>query len=96
MTKPNEDGETKNIIGESTPVRIGLIVAFLTVFGSGIWWASSISSKLDSLVSGQTITQTSISEIKSKQTSQDSEMSDFKLQLALQQVAIKNLQDGKK
>lgn len=93
MTKINEDGDTKTVIGESTPIRIGLIVAFLAVFGSGIWWASSISSKLDSIVSFQNVTQNTISEIKSKQSSQDAEMSDFKLQLALEQVTIKAIQD---
>ena len=81
------------IIGESTPIRIGLVVAFLAIFGSSIWWAASINGKLDSILSFQNNTQITFAEIKTKGLEQDKEISDLKLQQALDEVALKTVQD---
>jgi hypothetical protein len=87
MTKLNDDsGESKVVIGELTSVRIGLIIAFLGVFASAIWWASSISSKLDNLLSLQATTTTSISQL-------NSEISDLKLKEGINESDIKGIKD---
>jgi hypothetical protein len=48
----------KDPISENTPIRIGLIIAFLGIFGGAVWWASSISTKLDAIILSQTALQT--------------------------------------
>ena len=63
------------IIGEGTPIRMGLLlsIALLLVggFGTSIWWAASISTKLDAIIISQSvqtaaisIAQTDISDLK--------------------------------
>ena len=98
MTKlHDENGESKVIIGESTPIKIGLVILLLGVFGSAIYWAGNINSKLDNIsatmLSFQTSSSTSISELKAKDASHDKDIGDIKLQMALSDVEIKSLKD---
>lgn len=88
-----KDNENKTIISEATPIRIGLVILFLGAFAGAIWWASSITSKLDTLLTTQNTTLTTFTELKSKDISLDKEISDMKLRVALDEVAIKALQD---
>lgn len=94
----------KLIISESTPVRIGLIIAFLTIFGSTIYWGSNVNAKLDSIISAQNTTASSVSkldattsasvaELKSADLALTKEISEMKLKYALTEVDIKNLKD---
>ena len=88
MTKLNEaDSESKVIVGESTPIRIGLVIIFLSAFASAIWWASSINSKLDSILSLQATTTSKIASL-------ETELGDLKLKLALDEASIKTLQEN--
>ncbi len=93
-----EEPDTKNkiIISESTPVRIGLIAAFLGIFGASIWWASSINSKLDSILSFQSSVNTSIAELKASDLSTAKEINDIKLKQAIEEVALKDLRENSK
>lgn len=95
MTKlrDDEEGNKDIIIGESTPVRIGLIIGFLSVFAASIWWASSINSKLDSILAFQASTQTAISELKAQDIAITKEIAEIKLKEALYEVALKSLQE---
>jgi len=93
MEHRNEDQETKTVIGENTPIKIGLIIAFLGIFGSGVWWASSITSKLDSILASQNIQTTTITELKAADMSFSKELSDIKLKLALDEVELKVIKD---
>jgi hypothetical protein len=63
------------IISEKTPVRIGLLltVALLLTggFGTSIWWAATISTKLDAIIISQSVqtaavasVQTDVSDLK--------------------------------
>lgn len=93
--------DTKNnIISEATPVRIGLILAFLGAFGSAVWWGSSITNKLDTLLTFQKTTDTSIIELKAKDIAldkqitdiksfNDKDLSEIKLKIALTEVELK-------
>lgn len=42
------------VISDSTPIRLGFIVALLGVciggFGAGIWWAATLSAKTDTII----------------------------------------------
>ncbi len=82
-----------SILSENTPVRIGLILAFLSVFGAAIFWGASINAKLDSIISFQTTTTSAIGELKAADTAMSKEIADIKLKFAISEVAIKNLQD---
>jgi len=66
----------EKIISEATPIRIGLVIAFLTVFGGGIWWASSVNSKLDSIIS-------TISESKTVSIETEKDITDLKLRVSI-------------
>ena len=44
---------SEKVISEATPIRVGLVILFLGVFAGGVWWAASVQSKLDSLISLQ-------------------------------------------
>jgi hypothetical protein len=39
-----------DILTDNTPVSLGLIVGAMTLLGSAVWWASSINTRLDSLI----------------------------------------------
>lgn len=44
-------------IGDTTPVKLGFVIALLGLcaagFGAWIWWAATISSKMDTLINQQ-------------------------------------------
>lgn len=56
--EPVDGPRNGRIIGDNTPVRLGLIIALLALcaggFGLWIWWAATISSKMDTLIGQQT------------------------------------------
>jgi hypothetical protein len=83
----------KMVIGENTPIRIGLILGFLTIFASSIWWASSINSKLDSILSFNSSVNASITELKANDALMSKELSDFRLKEALNEASLKIIQD---
>ena len=78
----------QKIISEGTPVRIGLVILFLGVFGSGVWWASGISSKLDSIIANQQTFGSNITEIKGSETTTEKEVSDLTLRVAILESKI--------
>jgi hypothetical protein len=39
-----------NTISEQTSIKLGLVISCVIVFASAVWWASGVSSKLDTLV----------------------------------------------
>jgi len=57
------------IIGEKTPIRIGLLMAIATLlvggFGTSIWWAATISTKLDAIIISQGAQTAAISTLQS-------------------------------
>lgn len=89
MTKLNESvSESKVIIGEATPIRIGLVILLFGVLVSSVWWAATITSKLDTLITYQTATSASMAELKVQ-------VDNLKLRVALNEAGIKTLQDSK-
>lgn len=62
-THPSADVNMK-IIGPTTGIQIVLVIGFLTIcgggFGGSIWWASSISTKLDAVLAAQRNQETSV------------------------------------
>lgn len=87
----------KVTIGENTTVKVGIIISFLAIFGSSIWWASSINSKLDSILASQNSfvnsTTTTITELKDKDLALDRDISDFRLKQALFEVDLKTIKE---
>ena len=80
---------TSNVISENTPVRVGMIIAFLGVFASAVWWGSMVTTKLDYLITFQSNTTISLVELKAKDTSLEKELSDLKLRIALTEASTK-------
>ena len=37
-------------LSDQTPVKLGLVISGAIAFSSAVWWASGVSSKLDTLV----------------------------------------------
>ena len=93
MIKSNDEEGNKVIISESTPIRVGLVVGFLSIFAASIWWASSINSKLDTLLSFQSSINTSIAELKASDIVFTKDLAEFKLKLALEEASLKALHD---
>jgi hypothetical protein len=64
MAKGNEDGTDVVTIGESTRLRLGLLIGILAgVVGgivSGVWWAATLSSKVDYILEGQNGTKAQV------------------------------------
>lgn len=88
------ENETKNsILSENTPIRIGLILMLLGLFGSGIWWASSTTAKLDSILSFQKATDTTMIELKAKDIALEKELNDSRLRFALVEVDIRTIKE---
>ena len=81
------------IIGENTPVRIGLIMLFLGVFASGVWWASAVNSKLDSILSAQNSATATFSRLKAEDAFLGKEISQLRLQTTINEKAINTLQE---
>jgi len=94
MANKGGNNEERGIISENTPIRIGLILAFLGLFATSVWWASSITSKLDSILSFQASTVSEITELKSKDTMHDAGIGDLKLRVSLVEVEIKTLKEN--
>lgn len=89
MTKFNENtGESKVIIGEATPVRIGFVILLFAGLVSSIWWAATITSKLDTLITYQTTTTASIGQLKS-------DYEDLKLRVSLDEAEIKSFKESR-
>jgi len=38
------------VLSDQTSVKLGLVISGAIVFSSAVWWASGVSSKLDTLV----------------------------------------------
>lgn len=94
MSDNNLNNEkTEMVIGESTPVKVGLIISFLAVFGSAIWWASSINSKLDSIISSQSSFSVSVNELKNADIAINKEIADLKVRTVISEEVIKSLKD---
>jgi integral membrane sensor domain MASE1 len=91
----SENSESRSIISESTSVRLSLIVGFLITFGSAVWWASSISSGLSSVLAQVSSFNTSIAELKAVDATFTRDLSEQKLKQAMFEVELKNLQNNK-
>lgn len=57
-----ERHEMRSAISDKTPVQLGLLVALLMILmtvlgfsGSGIWWASKLSEKVDTVLRNQAV-----------------------------------------
>ena len=71
------------VIGEATPVRIGLVILFLGVFGSGVWWASSVNSKLDSIITNQADVVVALRDGKEQGIATEKSVNDLTLRVAI-------------
>lgn len=62
-----EDVEQSGVLGESTHVKLGFIIAFLGLCAGGlgvwIWWAATINSKLDMMLTHEQSTMQAIQQI---------------------------------
>jgi len=38
------------VLSDQTSIKLGLVISGAIVFSSAVWWASGVSSKLDTLV----------------------------------------------
>ncbi len=74
---------SEKIISEATPVRIGLVILFLGAFGSGVWWAASINSKLDSIITSQQSTTGTITELKTSDAAKEKEINELVLRVTM-------------
>lgn len=93
MANRGGGNEDSVILSQATPIRIGLVFAFLTAFGSAIFWGASITAKLDSILSFQSAQTTTITELKSKDTLHDTDIGDLKLRISLIEVEIKAIKN---
>ena len=70
MDTEEETQVTERTISESTNIRIRLVIALLALcaagFGGWIWWASSISAKIDVLISQQQTSNRALEAVSSK------------------------------
>ncbi len=76
-------------LSEATPVRIGLIIVFLGAFGSAVWWASSVSTKLEAIISSQIVSTATISDVKTLEIANAKEIAELKLKQAITDEAIR-------
>ena len=74
---------SEKTISEATPVRVGLVILLLGAFGSGVWWAASINSKLDSILTNQSVTGNAIAEIKGTEAAIQNKLGDLTLRVAI-------------
>lgn len=54
------------MLSENTPVKLGAVCISSMVIVSVVWWASGVSSKLDTLVAGQVSTNAEMKALKEK------------------------------
>lgn len=87
-----------NTISESTPIKLGLIITIVVLLTGGlggfatcVWWASSISTKLDTVISNQTTVNGNIQELQAKDISIDREIADLKIKNALLESKLDNV-----
>lgn len=80
-------------ISEATPIRIGLVVVFLGIFGSSVWWASSINTKLDTILSSQSTINLVINELKTTDSVINREIADLKTELRIQTARTEAVAD---
>lgn len=81
---------SEKIISEATPIRIGLVILFLGAFGSGVWWAASINTKLDSIITNQSTVNGTMSEMKTAQLSVAKELNDITLRVAILESRVES------
>lgn len=87
MTKLKDDeGNEKVIIGEATPIRVGLVIMFLSIFAAGIWWGATVTSKLDSIIQFQSAQTVAFSELQTK-------VEDLKVRVILNETEVKSLRE---
>lgn len=88
MTKVNDlDSSSKVVIGELTSIRVGLIIFIIASIVSSVWWAATITAKLDSILTNQAQTNTAVSELRV-------EISDIKTKLAIDEKDIQDLKNN--
>lgn len=91
MAKSNR--EDTGIISETTPIRIGFVLGFLSVLSVSIWWAASITAKLDSIIAFQSSTSVTITELKAQDMSIAKDLSDIRMKTTIFELQIKELND---
>jgi cytoskeletal protein RodZ len=62
MNKQSKEG--RKAISEATPIQIGLVLIIVGGFASWIWWAATISSKLDTVLKFQQVQDSSITSLR--------------------------------
>ena len=62
----DDDGDNQHPTGENSTIRIGLGLVLASYIAMSSWWASSISSKLSMVVSGQQVYAGEASSMRSK------------------------------
>jgi hypothetical protein len=91
MPKSRIDYSEKNILSEATPVRIGLVIAFLGAFAAATWWSSSITGKLDTILAAQSGIISNMTELSLADHMLERELAEFKLQISVLDTEIKAL-----
>jgi hypothetical protein len=92
MAKTNREN-SEGIISENTPIRIGLILGFVSVLTLSVWWAATITAKLDSIIAFQSSTSVTITELKAQDISIMKDIADIHMKTTVFELQIKDLQD---
>lgn len=50
----------ESTLSENTSIRIGLVLMFISILATGIWWAASVSTKLDVVLTNQAAVSLSV------------------------------------
>lgn len=83
------------IISGNSPVRITLVLGFLGVFASAVWWASGVSSNLKTILTSEVASANSIGEVRAANLVEERDISDLKLKSALNLQEIDSLKSWK-
>ena len=87
MTKATDlESSSKVVIGELTSIRVGLIIFMVGAIVSSVWWAATTTAKLDSIITNQAATVSSISEL-------HAEYNEMKLKQVVDENDIKELKN---
>lgn len=98
--KTNGSNNRETVIGETTPIKIGLVLLLVGALSGAIWWAATITAKLDSIISSQitttasltkldSSTSASIIELKSRDIALDKSIADIKTSIDKDMSEIK-------